>query len=393
MPVLRCRWRRRQGHLPRGARGESATNFSRILYNNGTGNFSSATSVNLPTGPWSPLTAGAVAVTSADLDGDGRLDLIVDLENNYQGHYIQLLFNRGSAGFVDETPVRMPQSTTNDGRWIHSVQVVDLNGDGFLDLIARNGQFPPIFLNDGTGHWINLPASFLDYEGWGTPEGVNLNPVDVDSNARMDLLADFIDGRMFLFKQQDPGPSQTGTANADALLGDASDGTLFGMGGDDVIFGGAGNDILTGGAGADKMVGGAGADLFTDTAANLNGDTIADFARGDRTVLTDAAVGSTLSWNGSVLTYGATALTLTNLHNASIAVSAASGGGVQIAYGGPAIIVSAGASVPPAANAGAEAGKATSAAAEFMSDQFDIGPPHLFDTHHFRLADDLFAFA
>ncbi|MEP7129865.1 MAG: VCBS repeat-containing protein [Sphingomicrobium sp.] len=147
--------------------GESSTNFSRILYNDGTGNFSAAVSVDLPTGPWSPLTAGAVAVTTADLNGDGWLDLIVDLENAYQAHYIQLLINDGAGGFVDETPDRLPQSTADDGRWIHSVQAVDLNGDGYVDLIARNGQYPPIFLNDGTGHFVNLPASFLDYGGRG----------------------------------------------------------------------------------------------------------------------------------------------------------------------------------------------------------------------------------
>lgn len=143
-----------------------------------------------------------------------------------------------------------------------------------------------------------------------------------------------------------------------AAAGDGND-TISGLGGNDVIAGGIGNDIIdggtgndtiSGGAGVDRMAGGAGADLFTDTRSNLNGDTIDDFARGDRIVLTDAVPGSSLGWNGSVLTYGSTALTLANLQNASIAVSAAAGGGVQLAYGGPPLIVSAGGSASTTAS-------------------------------------------
>ncbi len=138
--------------------GESATNYSRILYNDGTGIFSDDNSIDLPVGPWSPTTAGAVALRSADLNGDGQLDLIVDLENAYAGHYIQLLINHGPDGFVDETAERLPQSTENDGNWIHSIYPVDLNGDGYLDLIARNGQYPPIFSTTAAG----ISSTFRD---------------------------------------------------------------------------------------------------------------------------------------------------------------------------------------------------------------------------------------
>ena len=242
-----------------------------------------------------------MAVTTADLNGDGRPDLIVDLQNAYQGHYIQLLINNGAAGFVDETPDRMPQSTADDGRWIHSVKAVDLNGDGYVDLIARNGQYPPIFLNDGTGHFVNLPASFLDYGGWGTPWFVALNPIDANGDGRMDLIADFVNGEMFLFTQQDPGPSQTGTESADALLGDGSSETLSGAGGDDVIFGGAGADVISGGGGADTMVGGAG----NDTMSGGVGDDIYVVADAGDVVIEDSAGGTDLVRSSISATLGA----------------------------------------------------------------------------------------
>ena len=140
-------------------------------------------------------------------------------------------------------------------------------------------------------------------------------------------------------------PSAAAGDGNDTISGGGGNDVIAGGIGNDAIDGGTGNDVISGGAGADRLAGGTGADLFTDTRGNLNGDTIDDFARGDRIVLTDAALGSNLALNGSVLTYGTTSLTLANLTNASLAVSAAPEGGVQITYGGPPLIVSAGPSV------------------------------------------------
>jgi len=58
--------------------------------------------------------------------------------------------------------------------------------------------------------------------------------------------------------------------------------------GGDTFVGGTGNDTIMTGAGADTLSGGGGADVFAGTAADLNGDTITDFARGDEIVITDA---------------------------------------------------------------------------------------------------------
>ena len=45
----------------------------------------------------------------------------------------------------------------------------------------------------------------------------------------------------------------------------------------------------SGGGGADILSGGTGNDIFRDIAANLNGDTITDFAVGDSIVITNAS--------------------------------------------------------------------------------------------------------
>ena len=136
-----------------------------------------------------------------------------------------------------------------------------------------------------------------------------------------------------------------GGAGQDQLDGGSGNDTLSGNGGVDVLLGLEGDDVLTGGPGTDYLIGGAGADLFVDTAANLNGDTISDYGRGDRIVITDGSAGSNLGRNGSLLSYGPMSLLLNSLHNASIIAMIVPSGGVQIAYGGPALVVSAGPSI------------------------------------------------
>ena len=118
------------------------------------------------------------------------------------------------------------------------------------------------------------------------------------------------------------------------IIGNDGANTLLATAFNDTVFGGEGDDQLSGLAGVDTLTGGAGADTFRDTSVGLNGDTITDFARGDRIVLTDATLGLTVGLivgsSGSQLTYGSTSLFLSNVRNPSIAFSAAAEGGVQI---------------------------------------------------------------
>jgi Ca2+-binding RTX toxin-like protein len=70
-----------------------------------------------------------------------------------------------------------------------------------------------------------------------------------------------------------------GSAQNDALTGDAGANTLSGGAGDDVLAGGAGADTLKGGAGNDSFVF---ADIADSTVAESGRDAIVDFATGDR---------------------------------------------------------------------------------------------------------------
>lgn len=136
-----------------------------------------------------------VNVRAIDLDGDGRVDLVIQsvLWSGEQGMgAIQVLMNRVS-GWVDETSSRIfGLNLMNPGAG-HWSNFFDVNGDGFLDLITmdpttntldvnRNGQADyrmrtpgddydidmainlspgtKVLLNDGTGHFVVV----IDYQ-------------------------------------------------------------------------------------------------------------------------------------------------------------------------------------------------------------------------------------
>lgn len=81
-----------------------------------------------------------------------------------------------------------------------------------------------------------------------------------------------------------------GNGDCDFLYGDKGNDTLIGGTGDDHLEGGAGADWLYGELGDDYLVGGAGSDVFAFTicdykCGDVYCDTIADFCRDDRIVL------------------------------------------------------------------------------------------------------------
>ena len=101
----------------------------------------------------------------------------------------------------------------------------------------------------------------------------------------------------------------------------------------DRMSGFAGNDIITGGLGEDWLEGGSGNDTFIDTRAGLNGDRLADFAFGDRIIVTDASLADfTFSLSGSTLTYTGGSLTFGSALNGRFVASAATGGGVELNF-------------------------------------------------------------
>jgi hypothetical protein len=140
-----------------------------VLTNNGSGVFGSNATLNVGSGPNS--------VIAADINGNGKVDLICANFGNGLGNTLSVLTNNGSGVFGSN-------ATLNVGSGPSSVIAADVNGDGKLDLICANGTFPgtlSVLTNNSRGGFVlastpgvgNLPQSVV--------------AVDVNGDGKLDL--------------------------------------------------------------------------------------------------------------------------------------------------------------------------------------------------------------
>ncbi|HEX3890747.1 MAG TPA: VCBS repeat-containing protein [Verrucomicrobiae bacterium] len=111
--------------------GGGSGNTLTVLTNNGSGSFGSNATYTVGAGPFS--------VVAADVNGDGKLDLISANVGNYNGNTLTVLTNNGSGNFCSN-------ATYTVGADPISVVAADVNGDGKLDLITANN----VNVNTGT---------------------------------------------------------------------------------------------------------------------------------------------------------------------------------------------------------------------------------------------------
>ncbi|WP_299824411.1 FG-GAP-like repeat-containing protein [uncultured Pontibacter sp.] len=159
-----------------------------ILFNNGQGRFdiSPKSRLNkLPDNTWI-----GVGVAVADFDNDGDPDLVSNNTRGnpfYQGAFLQLLFNDGAGGFSDRSdllPVAFSQSTSNQ-EWVVWVDAVDVNKDGWIDLVTKGNSVPgKVFLNYG-GFFRDM--THLLPSGYRADNA--FRAADFDGDGDMDLLA------------------------------------------------------------------------------------------------------------------------------------------------------------------------------------------------------------
>jgi hypothetical protein len=130
-----------------------------VLLNDGHGRFPTLT--RLPQAPYgfdSPID-----IQAGDLNGDGAPDLVLGYnKQSFTGLWLQILINDGHGNFTDETAQRLPpQSDNSFGGFYNWIRLIDLNGDGHLDIatgLETGGTHTsPYFLNDGTGVFAPLP--------------------------------------------------------------------------------------------------------------------------------------------------------------------------------------------------------------------------------------------
>ena len=139
-----------------------------VLTNNGDGVFGSNATYAVVSGP--------LCVIAADIQGDGRVDLIC---GKFTGNTLSVLTNNRSGGFGSN-------STYNVGNNPISVVAADVNGDGKLDLICANNTSPgtlsvlintsifppptstpsPALKRSGNGMLVSWPSASAGWSLW-----------------------------------------------------------------------------------------------------------------------------------------------------------------------------------------------------------------------------------
>lgn len=151
---------------PRGLRGEP----DHLFHNNGDGTF---TDVSVKAGVSDPNRYYGLTAVFADLNNDGKVDLVVadDSTPNY------LYINRGNGTFEDDSYVS-GFAVNGDGREIAGMglAVGDYRNNGLLDLLVTDfsDDYDVLYRNDGGANFTDVSyqtgvaQDSIPFLGWGT---------------------------------------------------------------------------------------------------------------------------------------------------------------------------------------------------------------------------------
>ncbi|WP_460576894.1 FG-GAP-like repeat-containing protein [Hymenobacter coalescens] len=145
---------------------------STVRVNNGSGLFSTATTVSMGTGPTS--------VALADIDNDGDLDLLTTNEGTFSNPtgVVNVSRNNGSGSFGAYTSVAV-------GLQPSELALADVDHDGDLDLLTANAGAASVSLRLNTNGTFSGSTTLALAPG-STPSG--LRPGDVDADGDLDLV-------------------------------------------------------------------------------------------------------------------------------------------------------------------------------------------------------------
>ena len=152
-----------------------------ILLNDGNAVFSNGSFGNLP-----PAVHDSEDVAIADYDQDGDLDLIFCSEDDFVHEYY---LNDGTGSFSAHPTFQFANSKAN------AVITADINGDDYPDVFFGNDGQNFLYLNNGDGTFNNVTNDQLPFINDTTQD---LNLEDVDNDGDLDLFAGNENGNKLL---------------------------------------------------------------------------------------------------------------------------------------------------------------------------------------------------
>src|SRR5665213_494443 len=133
--------------------------------------------------PTVPTSALPTAIVAADINGDGRLDLVIGAGSVAAGYSVAVAFSKVDGTF--DTPI----VTTVNGYTGAGIAVIDMNGDGDLDVVmtTHSGSGVDILLGKGDG-------TFIEQDNVGPFGGDTITTGDFNGDGKPDVAVGDHDG-------------------------------------------------------------------------------------------------------------------------------------------------------------------------------------------------------
>ena len=172
-------------------------NKTTIFFNDGSGDYSLSNAVFLDKGIYGVANDMHMKTFSEDFDLDGDEDLVIlhtRFDPYYGGNYLQFVTNLGDRSFIDETTSwfgavpNSPETFMERLRWTDFWQVLDINGDGYLDIVGHSPEWENdreliLFVNNNGESFDSIrlpfdggrPIAWADFDADGNVEFLAAN--------------------------------------------------------------------------------------------------------------------------------------------------------------------------------------------------------------------------